>query len=47
VHREDHLAPSLPEDLITLMRQPSPCFLSTVMPDGSSHLTQTWVDYRW
>lgn len=32
---------SLPEDLIALMRQPSPRFLSTVMPDGSSRLTQT------
>ena len=35
---------NLPEDLIALMRQPSPCFLSTLMPDGSPHMTQTWVD---
>jgi PPOX class probable F420-dependent enzyme len=26
------------------MRQPSPCFISTAMPDGSPQLTQTWVD---
>jgi PPOX class probable F420-dependent enzyme len=35
---------SLPEDLIALLRQPSPCFLTTLMPDGSPQLTQTWVD---
>jgi PPOX class probable F420-dependent enzyme len=35
---------NLPEDLITLLRQPSPCFLATVMPDGSPQMTQTWVD---
>ncbi|HEY2267134.1 MAG TPA: PPOX class F420-dependent oxidoreductase [Streptosporangiaceae bacterium] len=35
---------TLPKDLIVLLRQPSPCFLSTVMPDGSPQLTQTWVD---
>jgi PPOX class probable F420-dependent enzyme len=34
----------LPEDLIALLRQPSPCFVATVMPDGSPQLTQTWVD---
>ena len=34
----------LPEDLITLLRQPSPCFLATLMPDGSPHMTETWVD---
>jgi PPOX class probable F420-dependent enzyme len=34
----------LPEDLLTLLHQPSPCFLATTMPDGSPHLTQTWVD---
>jgi PPOX class probable F420-dependent enzyme len=32
----------LPEGLIALLRQPSPCFLATVMPDGSPQLT--WVD---
>jgi PPOX class probable F420-dependent enzyme len=34
----------LPEELIALMRQASPCFISTAMPDGSPQLTQTWVD---
>ena len=35
---------NLPEDLITLLRQPSPCFLATVMPDGSPQMTRTWAD---
>ena len=34
----------LPEDLLVLLRRPSTCYLSTVMPDGSPQLTQTWVD---
>jgi len=34
----------LPADLIDLMHQASPCFISTTMPDGSSQLTLTWVD---
>ncbi|WIX98454.1 TIGR03618 family F420-dependent PPOX class oxidoreductase [Amycolatopsis mongoliensis] len=34
----------LPDDLIGLLRRPSPCFISTVMPDGSPQMTQTWVD---
>jgi PPOX class probable F420-dependent enzyme len=34
----------LPEDLIALLRGASPCFLATVMPDGSPQLTQVWVD---
>ena len=34
----------LPEGLIALLRQPSLCFLATVMPDGSPQITQTWVD---
>jgi PPOX class probable F420-dependent enzyme len=34
----------LPEGLLTLLREPSQCFLATMMPDGSPHLTQTWVD---
>jgi PPOX class probable F420-dependent enzyme len=33
----------LPEDLLHLLRRPSPCFVATVMPDGSPQLTQTWV----
>jgi PPOX class probable F420-dependent enzyme len=35
---------NLPEGLIALLRQPSPCFVATVMPDGSPQMTQTWVD---
>jgi PPOX class probable F420-dependent enzyme len=34
----------LPEGLITLLRQPSLCFVTTMMPDGSPQMTQTWVD---
>jgi PPOX class probable F420-dependent enzyme len=34
----------LPQDLLALLRQPSPCFLATSMPDGSPQLTETWVD---
>jgi hypothetical protein len=34
----------LPEDLVALMRGASLCFISTTMPDGSPHLTETWVD---
>ncbi len=34
----------LPDDLLALLRQPSHCFIATTMPDGSPHLTQTWVD---
>jgi PPOX class probable F420-dependent enzyme len=35
---------NLPEDLIALLRQPSTCFLATLMPDGSPQMTETWVD---
>ncbi len=34
----------IPEDLRTLLRQPSTCYIATSMPDGSPQLTQTWVD---
>ncbi|MGC4759456.1 PPOX class F420-dependent oxidoreductase [Micromonospora trifolii] len=34
----------LPDDLLTLLREPSTCFVTTLMPDGSPQLTQTWVD---
>lgn len=33
----------LPDGLLELLRRPSPCFLATLMPDGSPQLTQTWV----
>jgi len=35
---------TLPDALLALLRQPSPCFIATTMPDGSPHLTETWVD---
>jgi PPOX class probable F420-dependent enzyme len=35
---------TMPEDLLALLRQPSTCYLATLMPDGSPQLTQTWVD---
>jgi len=34
----------LPDDLLALLRRPSPCFIATTMSDGSPHLTETWVD---
>jgi PPOX class probable F420-dependent enzyme len=34
----------LPAGLLELLEQPSPCFVATLMPDGSPQLTQTWVD---
>jgi PPOX class probable F420-dependent enzyme len=34
----------LPDALLDLLRRPSPCFLATLMPDGSPQMTQTWVD---
>jgi PPOX class probable F420-dependent enzyme len=35
---------TLPDALLALLRKPSPCFLSTIMPDGSPQVTETWVD---
>jgi PPOX class probable F420-dependent enzyme len=34
----------LPDGLVTLLRKSSPCFVTTLMPDGSPQMTQTWVD---
>jgi PPOX class probable F420-dependent enzyme len=34
----------LPDDLVALLRQPSHCYIATLMPDGSPQMTQTWVD---
>ena len=34
----------LPENVVELLRQPSLCFLTSLMPDGSPHIAQTWVD---
>jgi PPOX class probable F420-dependent enzyme len=35
---------TLSPDVLALLRQPSPCYLATTMPDGSPQVTQTWVD---
>jgi len=34
----------LPDALLALLRGAAPCFVATVMPDGSPQLTETWVD---
>ncbi|MGC5015904.1 TIGR03618 family F420-dependent PPOX class oxidoreductase [Streptosporangium sp. DT93] len=34
----------LTEELLTLLRRPSTCYLATSMADGSPQLTQTWAD---
>jgi PPOX class probable F420-dependent enzyme len=34
----------LPQPLVELLRQASPCYIATLMPDGSPQMTQTWVD---
>lgn len=44
-HQQEEDSPvELPDGLLDLLRQRSPCFLATSMPDGSPQLTQTWVD---
>jgi PPOX class probable F420-dependent enzyme len=35
---------TLPDALLDLLRRPSPCFVATLLPDGSPQMTQTWVD---
>lgn len=35
---------NLSNDLLALLREPSTCYIATVMADGSPQLTQTWVD---
>lgn len=35
---------NLPDGLTALMRKPSLCFVTTLMPDGSPQITETWVD---
>ncbi len=40
----DAMAPHLSTELMALLRAPSTCYLTTLMPDGSPQLTQTWVD---
>jgi PPOX class probable F420-dependent enzyme len=34
----------LPSRLVELMRGANPCFITTLMPDGSPQTTETWVD---
>jgi PPOX class probable F420-dependent enzyme len=34
----------LPAGFVEMMRSPNPCFLTTLMPDGSPQMTETWVD---
>jgi PPOX class probable F420-dependent enzyme len=34
----------LPDRFVELMRKASPCFITTLMPDGSPQMTETWVD---
>ena len=34
----------LPSDLLTLLKQPSTCYIATTMPDGSPQVTQVWCD---
>ncbi|MGC3000228.1 PPOX class F420-dependent oxidoreductase [Streptomyces sp. G35A] len=34
----------LSNDLLEVLQSPAPCFLTTLMPDGSPQITQTWVD---
>jgi PPOX class probable F420-dependent enzyme len=34
----------LPDELTTLLREPSICHLTTLMADGSPQITQVWVD---
>jgi PPOX class probable F420-dependent enzyme len=34
----------LPSGFLDLLRKPSPCFITTLMPDGSPQTTMTWVD---
>jgi PPOX class probable F420-dependent enzyme len=38
------LTMDLPDRLVELMRGGNPCFITTLMPDGSPQTTQTWVD---
>jgi PPOX class probable F420-dependent enzyme len=34
----------LPDAIIAMLRKPNPCFITTLMPDGSPQTTETWVD---
>ncbi|MFD3729858.1 hypothetical protein [Streptomyces sp. NPDC058632] len=34
----------LSNGLLEVLQSPAQCFLTTLMPDGSPQITQTWVD---
>ncbi|GAA4883408.1 TIGR03618 family F420-dependent PPOX class oxidoreductase [Actinomycetospora straminea] len=34
----------LPQDVVALLRGRNPCFLATVLPDGTPETSETWVD---
>ncbi|MEV6631641.1 PPOX class F420-dependent oxidoreductase [Actinoplanes sp. NPDC051470] len=36
--------PDLPPELLDVLHAKAICFLTTVMPDGSPQISQTWVD---
>lgn len=38
------MAVPLSSGFLTLLREPVHCQVATLMPDGSPHLTQVWVD---
>ncbi len=40
----DSLDPDDRDVLMAFLRAPSTCYITTLMPDGSPQLTQTWVD---
>jgi PPOX class probable F420-dependent enzyme len=35
---------ALPDDLRDLLSRASPCVITTLLPDGSPHATEVWVD---
>jgi len=43
--RRNRVPKPLPEELLDLLRKPSPCFVATLMPDGTPQVTPVWVDY--
>ncbi|WP_380171183.1 PPOX class F420-dependent oxidoreductase [Kineococcus sp. DHX-1] len=41
----NHALPAaLPADLLAVLRDRAVCFVTTLMPDGSPQVSQTWVD---
>ncbi len=35
---------ALPGDLLDVLTSPAVCFVTTLMPDGSPQISQTWID---